>query len=556
VTRGIPWAVGIVTGTVPVPADATAEDARIAQAVADVLADPVRYPLAATVLWRPECLRCDSRRPGAYRPSPVDGVERRGRTMERRGPGLWRCPACGVEEARTSQWEAVRDALAWKGDEVVLLGGNRSGKTATGAILGTLVARGWADPEVRIFLARNGLGVGRLPRDPAPVYVVGITGADSVKTQRPKYEGLAAEGREWRNRDGPGDSTIGPPGASPGAPGTCNFLSAERGAKAFQGVSAELVHHDEDHADAEVWGEAGYRVADRGGWQLLTATPTRGWTPLLRAILRPETQRSQPLVLRLDALDNPHVRRGALEAAIAREPAARQRMRRLGDIVALEGLVHPTWDRARHLIPPQDLPADALRVMSVDWGVRDPFAALWGALVGEVLHVYRGRYETGRSLTEHAKAIHRAEACPACWREDIDPRSDAMGLRLLDGCKVCRDAHPGLREPEPCRVADPSGATQRQEFASMMLSTRPAEHDRATGWQAIEERLQPDADGRVGLVVHDTPDLRPLVEELEALRWQQDDASGSARSQMRTQGADHAWDALRYLVMEVRRLTR
>ena len=90
----------------------------------------------------------------------------------------------------------------------------------------------------------------------------------------------------------------------------------------------------------------------------------------------------------------------------------------------------------------------------------------------------------------------------------------------------------------------------------MMLSTRPAEHDRATGWQAIEERLQPDADGRVGLVVHDTPDLRPLVDELEALRWQQDDASGSARSQMRTQGADHAWDALRYLVMEVRRLTR
>ena len=90
----------------------------------------------------------------------------------------------------------------------------------------------------------------------------------------------------------------------------------------------------------------------------------------------------------------------------------------------------------------------------------------------------------------------------------------------------------------------------------MMLPTRPADHDRAVGWQAIEERLQPDADGRVGLVVHDTPDLRPLVEELEALRWQRDDPSGTARTQMRTEGADHAWDALRYLVLEVARLTR
>jgi len=556
VTRGIPWAVGIVTGTVPVPADATAEDARIAQAVADVLADPVRYPLAATVLWKPECLRCDSRRPGAYRPSPVDGVERRGRTMERRGPGLWRCPACGVEEARTSQWEAVRDALAWKGDEVVLLGGNRSGKTATGAILGSLVARGWADPEVRIFLARNGLGAGRLPRDPAPVFVIGITAGDSVDIQRPKYDSLKADGWQWRGQHGQNDATLGPPGVAATKDGTVNFRAAEPGAQSLQGFSAELIHHDEDHGDAMVWSETGTRVADRGGWQLLTATPTRGWTPLLETLLRSETPRPKPLLLRLDALDNPHVNRRALEVTFSKETPLRQRMRRMGEVVALEGLVHPTWDRARHLIPPQPLPADALRVMSIDWGVRDPFAALWGALVGETLHIYRGRYETGRGLTEHAKAIHRAEACPACWREDIDPRSDAMGLRLLDGCPVCRDRHPGLREPEPCRVADPSGATQRQEFAAMMLQCKEAENNRAVGWQTIEERLQPDADGRVGLVVHDTQDLRPLVKELENLRWQEDDASGSARSQMRTQGADHAWDALRYLVMEVARLTR
>ena len=547
-------AVDIVLGRAPIPEGVTRADADLCAAVHRMLSDPKRYPLAAVRLWRPECLRCDDRsKAGAYRPSPVDGVECRGVTMVPEGD-RWRCPSCGVVEPRTSQWAAVRDILASAAVVVILLGGNRSSKTTTGAILGTLAARGAEDPEVRVMLAANGLDAGRLRLMPRPVYVVGITGADSVKTQRPKYEELGGPGMAWRNRDGPGDSTIGPTEASPGQPGTCNFLSAERGAKAFQGVSAELVHHDEDHADWEVWQEAGWRVADCGGWQMLTATPTRGWTPLLTGLLRPETPGEPPLVIRLDSLDNPHVRRASIERMLRALPPALQRMRRLGDIVALEGLVHPAFDRQRHVIPPIPIPPEAPRWMSIDWGVRDPFAGLWLARVGEVLHVYRGRYEAGCSLTDHARAIHRAEACPACWAEQ-DPRGEANAVRLTEGCKVCRDseAGPGRSEPWPLRrVADSAGLDQRREFHAMALPTVGATKDRAAGYLAIEELLQPDADGRVGLVIHDVPGLRPLIEELEGLRWRRDDPQGTARQQMQTEGADHAWDALRYAVMAAR----
>ena len=548
----LPEAVDIVLGRAPIPEGVTRADADLCAAVHRMLADAKRYPLAAVRLWRPECLRCDDRsKPGAYRPSPVDGVECRGVTMVPEGD-RWRCPGCGVVEARTSQWAAVRDILASAAVEVIILGGNRSSKTTTGAILGTLCARGAADPEVRVMLAANGLQPGRLNAEPRPVYVVGITGADSVKTQRPKYEELGGPGLAWRNRDGPGDSTIGPPDASPGRPGTCNFLSAERGAKAFQGVSAGLVHHDEDHADWEVWQEAGWRVADCAGWQLLTATPTRGWTPLLTGLMRPETPRPPPLVCRLDSLDNPHVRRDSIDRMLRGLSPTLQRMRRMGDVVALEGLVHPGFDRLRHVVAPVPIPPEAPRWMAIDWGVRDPFAALWLARVGEVLHVYRGRYEAGCSLTEHARAIHRAEACPACWAEQ-DPRGEANAVRLIEGCRVCREAHPGRSEPYPRRrVADSAGLDQRKEFHAMALPTVPATKDRAAGYLAIEELLQADADGRVGLVIHDVPGLRPLIEELEGLRWRRDDPTGTARQQMQTEGADHAWDALRYALMAAR----
>jgi hypothetical protein len=56
----------------------------------------------------------------------------------------------------------------------------------------------------------------------------------------------------------------------------------------------------------------------------------------------------------------------------------------------------------------------------------------------------------------------------------------------------------------------------------------------------------------VGLVIHDVPGLRPLIEELEGLRWRRDDPTGTARQQMQTEGADHAWDALRYALMAAR----
>ena len=91
----------------------------------------------------------------------------------------------------------------------------------------------------------------------------------------------------------------------------------------------------------------------------------------------------------------------------------------------------------------------------------------------------------------------------------------------------------------------------------MGLPTIAANKARREGHAAVDRLLQV-RDGSPGLVVHDDPSTAPLRRELEELAWK-DHAAGS-RSQLTIHreteviGADHAWDALRYLVMEARRL--
>ena len=112
--------------------------------------------------------------------------------------------------------------------------------------------------------------------------------------------------------------------------------------------------------------------------------------------------------------------------------------------------------------------------------------------------------------------------------------------------------------PEPyARAADPADADARDRWAAMGLPTTAAIKARREGYGAID-RLLEICDGSPGLVVHDHPSTAPLRKEIAELAWKDTDAG--KRSQLTVHretevvGADHAWDALRYLVMEARRL--
>lgn len=538
------------------------------------------HPLRWVELWRPECRVCsdvtwprasDGRllNPGGKpcgRTGPRDDVPHHGVPMRHLDGDRHRCPRCGVEEDRTSQVELVRRFLRSTALYFVALGGNRSSKSWTGAICGTLTAMGAAHPDVVAFLRRNGLDRGRLQKSPGLVLAGSITNDDSRDYLRPIYDDLLPDSWEWSARFAAQTASTWMPGSGTGLPGSVLFktTSGADASKRWQGTSSPLVHNDEDHGDVEVLREQVRAVADQGGRWLGTFTPTRGKSPAVVDILFRDPPRAagEVEVYRLDPVDNPMIDGDAMARWLSSMTEREREVRQHARFVQLDGLVHPAWNPAVHVVPA--LTAEQMagwpRVDGLDFGFRAPLAYLWGAVDPRgVLHIIRARYVAGVNTDAHIYDVHRAEACLMCWPGREDWPSDRWWDRRFAAAEACTTCDgTGRSSPEPyARAADPADADARDRWAQMGLPTIGANKARREGHAAVDRLLQV-RDGSPGLVVHDDPSTAPLRRELEELAWK--DHAAGARSQLTIHretevlGADHAWDALRYLVMEARRL--
>jgi len=538
------------------------------------------HPLRFVELWRPECRSCsditwprasDGRLLNASgkpcgRTGPHDDVPMHGVPMHHVSGDVHRCPRCGVEEERTSQREMVRRFLESSALYFVALGGNRSSKRWSGSVCGVMTAMGAVHPDVVEVLKRNGLQPGRLPQAPGLVLAGSITNDDSRDYLRPIYDSLLPDAWEWSARFAAQTASTWQPGSGAGLPGSVLFktTSGADASKRWQGTSTPLVHNDEDHGDVEVLREQARAVADQGGRWLGTFTPTRGKSAAVVDILFRDPPRAsgEVEVYRLDPVDNPMIDGDAMGRWLASMTAKERDVRRYARFVQLDGLVHPSWDESVHVIPAIDPEAmrDWPRVDGLDFGFRAPLAYLWGAVDPRgVLHIIRARYVSQVNTDAHIYEVHRAEACPSCWPGPEDWPADRWWDRRFqaaEACPVCEGT--GRSMPEPyARAADPADADARDRWAAMGLPTTAAIKARREGYGAID-RLLEIRDGSPGLVVHDHPSTAPLRKEIAELAWKDTDAG--KRSQLTVHretevvGADHAWDALRYLVMEARRL--
>lgn len=528
-------------------------------------------PLALVELWEPECDHCDDPSKPTVTPegkpcgrtSKITGRLSRGRTLTYVGPGerfsLHRCETCGYEGEHTSQRRVMQEVLDAIGTVLyfLVLGGNRASKSTVGALAATCCRLGADHPHVREFLARNGLSPGGLPRRPEFVYAVACTSNDSKLYVRPKLSGLAPSSDSWLGETGNQDAYLGdPPKAA--APGSVVCKSAEQGAKKMQGASTPLAWQDEDHEDEAVAVELGGRCSDQGGLSLFTMTPTRGWSPLLKWLLKPEEPRpaGSVKVAHLRGVDNPWVLQDRLRAWLDALGDRQKRIRMNGEIVAVEGAVHPGFDRLVHVVPAHDPPEGAVRVSAIDFGYRDPFVCGWGYIYKGRLHVYRLHYETGRTVAEHGQTINMNEACAECWTAEgygteawWARRGTTEGRR----CEACGGT--GVVEQVYHRWADSADAEGRATLArDHDLPYRKAVKDRAFGYSVLEELLSVGRDGVPALTISDDPSCLPLVEELEELRWRRPSEDAKTRvAAMDVEGSDHGWDMLRYMAAGARK---
>jgi hypothetical protein len=168
---------------------------------------------------------------------------------------------------------------------------------------------------------------------------------------------------------------------------------------------------------------------------------------------------------------------------------------------ALEGLVYPDFEQA--LV--DDWPAIAGRLVGgIDFGWRNPFAAVWGVLDrDDVLWIAGERYLSETPLHEHAAALKK------------------LG--------------------EVTWYADPSGRTETEELRASGLVVRRGDNDIRSGVAAVSARLRT---GRLKVRRDTCPHL---LTEARLYRYPRA-VERALRGENPVEEHNHALDALRYLI--------
>ena len=207
-----------------------------------------------------------------------------------------------------------------------------------------------------------------------------------------------------------------------------------------------------------------------------------------------------------------------------------------GDWDVFAGQRFREWDRAIHVIEPEDLPISLggmTRALGVDYGLDAPYCALWGAkLPDNGVVVYREDVGAGYTPREQAARILGAEAKGERTRQRVIPV-------YLDPATWARNPsdtakrRPGDRRPPKGSIAG--------IYAAAGLPVKRAHNDRIAGAALVADKLRVREDGRPRLYVYST--CRYLIKTLPALI--RDD---KRPEDVDTDGDDHGYDALRYLL--------
>ena len=106
---------------------------------------------------------------------------------------LWHRPS-----PRTSQKQSVQALMDRSVKVGLLVGGNRSGKTESGAMIAAAVALGRGDAAVAKWMKDNGIPESSIFKRPGRVCCVSLTSNESIRVQRPKIEQFPSHDRSTR----------------------------------------------------------------------------------------------------------------------------------------------------------------------------------------------------------------------------------------------------------------------------------------------------------------------------------------------------------------------
>lgn len=444
-------------------------------------------------------------------------------------------------------------AHAKPGSRSFYIGGNRSGKTTIGVERGIIesVDRDSLPPHLQRFKTIDRPGVrGRIVvvdfNQPLQMIL------DKIKEWVPRDQALG-KGRNWWQ----GSYDVKARRFWFRNESFIEFMSQDQDVDAHAGQWLDWVMFDEEPAHEKgeaIFDENLARLQDQDGMMWMTMTPLHGMSWVFERYILPHRQgffSSPPEgeedlfdedveVFLSDTTENKHVssqgQRRMVASLLRSGRGGREKVeaRRAGKFVAIEGLVFPSFDRERHVVPPlarlpelSSDPQGPFVVEGVDPGTRFPAVLLalielsaeglfnvtvfdeirppQGTIIEEVVRLRNER------LQEHGLSQPR-------W---------------------------GVIDPSAINRSDQTGISARDEYARHGMRLSPGDNSRTVGIGRVGALLARPGGLRV------TSNCRELPKEFEVNRWPSSRSRENEAPERPVKRNDHSLDALRYIVMRL-----
>jgi hypothetical protein len=218
--------------------------------------------------------------------------------------------------------------------------------------------------------------------------------------------------------------------------------------------------------------------------------------------------------------DNPYLSYdGRYEQMLNALPPTQRKQLLEGDWDVAEGAAFTEFDRNLHIIEPFELPMYWERIKGIDYGYASESACVWGAIDDSdgTLIIYRELYRKGMLATELATTLMQMEA--------YDPFSV-----------------PGVLDTACWARTGMTGPTVGETLVKAGHKLRRADKNRVAGKVQIHEYLKLRPSGRPRIQIFNT--CPNLIRELQSIPLDKNNPED-----VDTHASDHAYDALRYLIM-------
>ena len=218
--------------------------------------------------------------------------------------------------------------------------------------------------------------------------------------------------------------------------------------------------------------------------------------------------------------DNPYLSYdGRYEQMLNALPPTQRKQLLEGDWDVAEGAAFTEFSKDLHIIEPFELPMYWERIKGIDYGYASESACVWGAIDDSdgTLIIYRELYRKGMLATELATTLMQMEA--------YDPFSV-----------------PGVLDTACWARTGMTGPTVGETLVKAGHKLRRADKNRVAGKVQIHEYLKIRSSGRPRIQIFNT--CPNLIRELQSIPLDKNNPED-----VDTHASDHAYDALRYLIM-------